>query len=34
LIFGGSEEEQKNDVIKFEINTGNFSKVPIADEDE
>jgi len=25
VIFGGSEDEQRNDVIKFELASGNFS---------
>ena len=34
FIFGGSEEKQKNDVLRFDLLSGNFHKVKVYQEDD
>lgn len=34
LIFGGSEDEKKNDIIRFELSSGNFYRIQACQEDE
>jgi hypothetical protein len=34
IIFGGSEDKHKNDILKFEFKNGNFQKISPSDEEK